>query len=113
MTSDRRQTALSPAERQSRQSWRRARAVSVVARQRLRGRSERHRKRKQQPLRSRLQRRLRRRRPRQTRPRPKSSRKKGTSGAAKGTKNWRRLWVKKFIHTVFDSAITKTGIRTG
>src|SRR5215211_355508 len=27
--------------------------------------------------------------------------------------HWRRLWVKKFIHTVFDSATTKTGTRTG
>src|ERR1051326_1866354 len=29
------------------------------------------------------------------------------------SKNWRRLWVKKFIHTVFGSATTKTGTRTG
>src|SRR5205085_12483860 len=37
----------------------------------------------------------------------------GNWQSAIGIQIRRRLWVKKFIHTVFDSATTKTGTHTG
>src|SRR5262249_46403756 len=87
--------------RQNRPSWWRVNAASVAALPQHRVRNARRRRKSRKPLpKSRQRRRLRRRRPKVKRP-------------AKNNYNWKRLGVKKFIHTVFDSATTKTGTRTG
>src|SRR5919205_1862095 len=86
--------------KQSRRSWLRVRVASAAALPRRRVRNARRRRTSPKPVaKNRQRRRLRRRRPLTKRP-------------AK-SKYWRILWVKKFIHTVFDSATTKTGTRTG
>src|ERR1041384_4537821 len=101
MTSVRRkrERSLRTPLKQSPRNWLRVRGGNAVAPQQRRAPSELRRRKSRRPLKSRQQRRPRRRRLLRKR--------------LLKSNDWRRLWVKKFIHTVFDSATTKTGIRIG